>query len=80
MLEWCSPPDKDQDKFQDQLADFPHTFQLQNLQQMSTRQMKGLKSALESALSVGYETGLETARARNLSAYILWRLDRPDDA
>ena len=42
--------------------------------------MKGLKSGLESALSVGYETGLETARARNLLAFVLWNLDRPDDA
>ena len=80
VMEWYSLADKDQDKFQAQLADFPHTFQLQNLQQMSTRQMKSLKSGLESALSVGYETELETARARNLLAYVLWNLDRPDDA
>ena len=42
--------------------------------------MKRVKSGLESTLSVGYKTDLETARARNLLAFTLWRLDRPDDA
>ena len=42
--------------------------------------MKKVRSGLESALSVGYKTSLETARARNLLAFFLWQLDHHDDA
>ena len=72
--------DKEQDEFQAKLADFPHTFQLQKVEQLSNNHMKKLRSGLESALSVGYKTALETARARNLLAFALWHLDRPEDA
>ena len=71
---------KEKATFEAQLADFPHTFQLQDLESLRPSCIKSLKSGLESALSVGYETGLETARARNLLAFVLWNLDRPDDA
>ena len=80
MMESWSLAEKEQGKFQAQLADFPHTFQLKDLQRLSPNQMKRLKSGLESALSVGYKTALETARARNLLAFALWHLGRPDDA
>lgn len=52
---------KEHNKLQAQLADFPHTFQLQNLERLGPSRMKRLKSDLESALSVGYKTELETA-------------------
>ena len=42
--------------------------------------MRRLRPGLESALYMGYETELETARARNLLAFAPWRLGRPDDA
>ena len=71
---------KEKATFEAQLADFPHTFQLQDLESLRPSCIKSLKSGLESALSVGYKTGLETARARNLLAFALWRLGRPDDA
>ena len=47
---------------------------------MNPNQMKRVKSGLESALSVGYKTDLETARARNLLAFALWCLERRDEA
>ena len=72
--------EQEKNTFQAQLADFPHTFQLEDQERLRTDKVKKLKSGLESALSVGYKTNLETARARNLLAFALWRLDRRDDA
>ena len=76
----CRISELERNEFEAQLADFPHTFQLKDQQRLSPNQMKRLKSGLEYALSVGYETALETARARNLLAFALWHLGRPDDA
>ena len=70
----------DQATFEAQLADFPHTFQDQFLKRLLPNKLKQLTSGLESALSVGHETGLETARARNLLAFVQWHLNRPDEA
>ena len=42
--------------------------------------MKKLMSGLESTLSVGYKTALETAHAKNLLSFPLWQLDHRDDA
>ena len=79
-MEVWSLADKEQARFQAQLDEFPHTFQLQNQERLSDNQVKRLQTGLQSALSVGYKSGLETARARNLSAFALWRLGRHDDA
>ncbi|KAK7498796.1 hypothetical protein BaRGS_00009888 [Batillaria attramentaria] len=63
--------------FREKLLDFPHSFHMEdnhhkaakgNLKQVLVRLQKGL----ESALSVGYKTALETARAKNYLAFILF--------
>ncbi|KAL8612393.1 hypothetical protein ACOMHN_008378 [Nucella lapillus] len=80
LMEECSLSDKEKTKFQTQLADFPHTFQLQEQERLGPDQLKRLKTGLESALTVGYETRMEIARARNLLAYFLFRLNQPKEA
>ncbi|KAK7098511.1 hypothetical protein V1264_002785 [Littorina saxatilis] len=79
--------DKEKAKFTLQLKDFPHTFQLENedstkdsISNISSNQIKRCHSSLKSALDVGYKTDLETARGRNLLAYLLHRLDREEEA
>ncbi|KAK7102597.1 uncharacterized protein [Littorina saxatilis] len=71
---------KEQAIFAARLADFPHSFQLRSPDSLTSTRLKKLTKGLESALSVGYKTGLETARARNLLAYFLHCMDRTDDA
>ncbi|XP_076470083.1 uncharacterized protein LOC143300359 [Babylonia areolata] len=81
LMEACSLAEREKTKFRAQLADFPHTFQLQDHdERLVPNHLERLKLGLESALSVGYETNIETARARNMLAYILNQLNRPDDA
>ena len=66
--------------FHSQLDGFPHTFQLQNQENLKIDQLKKIQRSLQSALDVGYPTPMETARARNLLAYLLFRLDLPKEA
>ena len=54
--------------------------QLQKVERLSYNHMKKLMSGLESTLSVGYKTALETAHAKNLVSFPLWQLDHRDDA
>ena len=80
LLEACSLTGQEQDQLQSQLSPFPHTCQQQDLQQLTPAKLRRLKSGLESALSVGHETTMETARYRNLLAYTLHCLDQPQAA
>lgn len=66
--------------FHSQLDGFPHMFQLRNQENLKVNQLKEVLGSLQSALDVGYPTPLETARARNLLAYLLFRLDLPKEA
>ena len=66
--------------FHSQLDGFPHTFQLLNQENLKVDQLKEVLGSLQSALDVGYPTPMETARARNLLAYLLFRLDLPKEA
>ena len=66
--------------FHSQLDGFPHTFQLHNQENLKVDQLKKIQRSLQSALDVGYPTPMETARARNLLAYLLFRLDLPKEA
>ena len=66
--------------FHSQLDEFPHTFQLEHQDDLKADQLKKVRSSLQSALAVGYRTPLETARARNLLAYIFFRLECPTQA
>ncbi|XP_076457660.1 uncharacterized protein LOC143291599 [Babylonia areolata] len=77
-VEQCVLTDDPNASFNDHLLRFPHTFQMQVA--WNPNQVKSLTSGLESALEVGYKTSLETARARNLLAFALYTLGRPDDA
>ena len=54
----CRISELERNEFEAKLVDFPHTFQLKDLQRLSPNQMKRLKSGLESALSVGYKLSL----------------------
>ncbi|KAK7098512.1 uncharacterized protein [Littorina saxatilis] len=83
MVSFCesrNQTEREKSRFTSQLKDFPHTFQLQNEDSIGNNQIKRLHSGLKSALDVGYKTDLETARGRNLLAYLLHRLDRDDEA
>ncbi|XP_076453041.1 uncharacterized protein LOC143288438 [Babylonia areolata] len=71
---------KSYEAFNAQLKDFPHSFHLQNQEGLFNDQLKKVKGTLESALAVGYPTSLETARARNLLAYLHFRLGQPSEA
>ncbi|KAK7103998.1 uncharacterized protein [Littorina saxatilis] len=66
--------------FQAQLDEFPHTFHLQDMDQLRRDKLERLEIGLQSALLVGYKTGLETARGRNFLAYTLHRLGRDEDS
>ncbi|KAK7499574.1 hypothetical protein BaRGS_00009226 [Batillaria attramentaria] len=72
--------EKEWEEFHDKLEDFPHSFQLENQEQLIPDTLKRLKKGIESALSVGLKTSLETARARNLLAYLLFCLGHPADS
>lgn len=80
LMEECHLQEREKTKFRSQLTEFPHTFQLEGQERLGPAQLKRVKTGLESALSVGYETRLETARARNLLAYCLFGLNQPQDA
>ncbi|XP_076457662.1 uncharacterized protein LOC143291601 [Babylonia areolata] len=68
------------DSMETQLSRFPNSFPIQYHGLLRRTQVDNLKRGLESALEVGYKTSLETARARNLLAFALYTLGRPDDA
>lgn len=61
---------KENTKFHEQLSDYPHTFQLGLKDSLSDCQQQKILCGLETALAVGYETNLETARGRNFLAYL----------
>nr|KAG5687390.1 hypothetical protein BaRGS_019894 [Batillaria attramentaria] len=58
--------------FRSRLADFPHSFLLDDKGHLTQDKLKRLEKGLQSALGVGHETVLETARARNLLGYVHW--------
>ncbi|XP_070205944.1 uncharacterized protein [Littorina saxatilis] len=66
--------------FHRQLDDFPHSFQLENQDRLQEDGLKCIRGCLQSALKVGYKTPVETARARNLLAFVLFCLKRPEEA
>ncbi|KAK7088436.1 uncharacterized protein [Littorina saxatilis] len=68
---------KNFEDFHRQLNDFPHSFQLENQDRLLVDQLNKVRRSLESALEVGYKTPVETARARNLLAFVLFRLGQP---
>ena len=72
--------EKSDSDFYGQLKDYPHSFQMEHQDKLLPNQLKSALEALESALRVGFETPMETARARNLLAYLHCRLRRLTEA
>jgi hypothetical protein len=56
--------EKEKQAFFKQLEPFPNMFQLQGQHTLGERNYRNMRSSLESALLVGYQTNIETARAR----------------
>lgn len=64
----------------EELKDYPHSFRMKDIEHVKTNAFRSLKVHLEAGLKAGYSTSLETARARNLLAYALFRLDEKSEA
>nr|KAG5686100.1 hypothetical protein BaRGS_021352 [Batillaria attramentaria] len=66
-----SAEDKEWECFHSQLKDIPHSFLMENQELVSTNSLRRFKDVLRSDLRYGFKTGVETARSRNLLAYVL---------
>ena len=64
----------------EELKDYPHSFQMEDIERVKMNAFRSLKAHLEAGLEAGYSTSLETARTRNLLAYALFRLDEKSEA
>ncbi|KAL8567267.1 hypothetical protein ACOMHN_023310 [Nucella lapillus] len=71
---------KSTEDFYAQLNDFPHSFQLHKQENLLRDKVNRVKGALLSALGVGYDTPLETARASNLLAFLYFWSGEPTEA
>ena len=72
--------DRERQKIMEELKDYPHSFRMKDIERVKTNAFRSLKVHLEAGLEAGYSTSLETARARNLLAYALFRLDEKSEA
>ena len=66
--------------FHKTLEHFPHSFQLEDQQQLSVNTCRKVLRSLQADLEAGLPTPLETARALNLLAYLHFQLGRPREA
>ncbi|KAL8599122.1 hypothetical protein ACOMHN_007838 [Nucella lapillus] len=66
--------------FHKTLADFPHSFQLESVEQLSKVTWQKLLNALVVDLNEGLPTPLETAGTQNLVGYFNFLLNNPRDA
>ncbi|KAK7115462.1 hypothetical protein V1264_001319 [Littorina saxatilis] len=72
--------EKERQKVRDSLTPFPHSFQLEDYDQLSEATLKSIKNHLEAALKAGYPTVLQEVRTRNLLAFLLCRLKECKEA
>jgi lipopolysaccharide biosynthesis regulator YciM len=75
-------PWTDEAELQSTIQDIPLTFQLTQLQDKLSRSetRQRIQGGLEEALKAGYKSEFETARAKNLLAYILHAQGRSPEA
>ena len=66
--------------FHKTLKHFPHSFQLEDKQQLSVNTCKKVLRTVQSDIEAGLPTPLETARALNLLAYLHFQLGRRREA
>ena len=66
--------------FHKTLEHFPHSFQLEDQQQLSANTCRKVLRTVQADLEAGLPTPLETARALNLLAYLHFQLGRPREA
>ena len=59
---------------------FPHSFQLQDQDHLSTNTCKKVLRTLQAGIEAGHPTPLETARVCNFMAYLHFKLGRPREA
>ena len=72
--------EKDWRSFHKTLDHFPHSFQLEDQQQLSVNTCKKVLRTVQADLQAGLPTPLETARALNLLAYLHFQLGRPRES
>ena len=72
--------ERERQKIMEELKDYPHSFQMEDIERVKMNAFRSLKAHLEAGLEAGYSTSLETARTRNLLAYALFRLDEKSEA
>ncbi|KAK7498896.1 hypothetical protein BaRGS_00009988 [Batillaria attramentaria] len=72
---------KEWESFKRKLAEFPNSFHLlADSQQPDSQYLEKQSRSLKSALSVGYQTGMETARANNFLSFVLFCQGQPSEA